>query len=75
MYVFLIQFEDLDDKKDDYMSKQGKQTEYIFPKINEDTVVFRKSDKVTKVNIQMSELRFKCKGEELVGRVLKIEQL
>jgi len=51
LFVVVVKFEDLDDKKDEYMSKQGKQTEYIFPKINEDTVVFRKSDKVTKVNI------------------------
>lgn len=57
------------------MSKQGKQTEYIFPKINEDTVVFRKSDKIIKVNIQMTEVRFKCKNEEIIGRILKIEQL
>lgn len=57
------------------MSKQGRMTEYIFPKINEDTVVFRKGDKVSKVNVQITEVRFKCKGEELLGRILKIEQI
>lgn len=57
------------------MSKQGKQTEYIFPKIMEDTVIFRKSDKVIKVNIQMTEIRMKCKGDECLGKILKIEHV
>lgn len=70
-----VKFEDLDDKHDEYMSKQGRQTEYIFPKISEDTIVFRKGEKSTKVNVQITEVRFKCKGEELLGRILRVEQL
>ncbi|EGR27581.1 PAS domain S-box family protein [Ichthyophthirius multifiliis] len=68
-------FEDLDEFKTEYMSKQGRITEYIFPKISEDTVLFRKSEKTSKVNVQMQDLNLKYKGDELIGRIFKIEQI
>ncbi len=57
------------------MSKKGFLTDYIFPKVGEDTIMFRKGDKQLKVNVQISEIKFKCKGEELIGQIFKIEQI
>ena len=40
------------------MQKQGKQTEYIFPKITDEIISFRKGTIVMNVNITATEINF-----------------
>jgi len=51
--------------------KLGKQTDYRFPEINEDKVVFNSSSISIKINAWLQELNFRVKTK--AGYVLKIE--
>jgi len=51
--------------------KLGKQTNYRFPEINEDKVVFNSSSLSIKINVWLQELNFRVKNN--AGYVLKIE--
>ncbi|EGR33844.1 PAS domain S-box family protein, partial [Ichthyophthirius multifiliis] len=68
-------FIDIQQNKQQYMSKKGFLTDYIFPQINEDVIMHRKGDKQVKVNVQIMDLKFKCKENQLIGQIYKIENI
>ncbi|EGR29625.1 PAS domain S-box family protein [Ichthyophthirius multifiliis] len=64
---------DIQQYKQCYLNKNGKQIEYTFPKINEDLVLFNKGNYIVKLNVWLIELQFKIKEKDKAGFIFRVE--